>query len=136
MQPRVLDVKGERFDITYAAHTASCTFLLDAEGICRQLHDGRLETVARGATGNIDVHLAGRLDPDGGALGAGARQAEHDAAAIRDALYRQAFAPVRWVETVQALPRMAQDLIAVGIWMGMLVGGLWALWYAHRERRI
>jgi [acyl-carrier-protein] S-malonyltransferase len=26
-----------------------------------------------------------------------------DAAAIRDALYRQAFAPVRWVETVQAL---------------------------------
>lgn len=28
---------------------------------------------------------------------------ESDAAAIRDALYRQAFGPVRWVETVQAL---------------------------------
>jgi [acyl-carrier-protein] S-malonyltransferase len=26
-----------------------------------------------------------------------------DAAAIRDALYRQAFGPVRWVETVQAI---------------------------------
>lgn len=25
------------FEITYAAHTASCTFLLDAEGICRRI---------------------------------------------------------------------------------------------------
>jgi hypothetical protein len=25
------------FDITYAAHTATCTFLLDAEGICRRI---------------------------------------------------------------------------------------------------
>jgi mono/diheme cytochrome c family protein len=40
------------------------------------------------------------------------------------------------LETVQDLPRVAQDLIAVGIWFGALVGGLWALWYAHRERRI
>jgi [acyl-carrier-protein] S-malonyltransferase len=31
------------------------------------------------------------------------RIAETDAAAIRDALYRQAFGPVRWVEVVQAL---------------------------------
>jgi [acyl-carrier-protein] S-malonyltransferase len=31
---------------------------------------------------------------------------ESDAAAIRDALYRQAFGPVRWVETVQALKAM------------------------------
>ena len=30
-------------------------------------------------------------------------RAETDAAAIRDALYRQAFGPVRWVEVVQAL---------------------------------
>lgn len=30
-------------------------------------------------------------------------RAENDAAAIRDALYRQAFGPVRWVEVVQAL---------------------------------
>jgi [acyl-carrier-protein] S-malonyltransferase len=28
---------------------------------------------------------------------------EHDAARIRDALFRQAFGPVRWVECVQAL---------------------------------
>jgi len=28
---------------------------------------------------------------------------ETDVAAIRDALYRQAFGPVRWVETVQAI---------------------------------
>jgi [acyl-carrier-protein] S-malonyltransferase len=28
---------------------------------------------------------------------------EHDPAGIRDALYRQAFGPVRWVEVVQAL---------------------------------
>jgi mono/diheme cytochrome c family protein len=40
------------------------------------------------------------------------------------------------LETVQALPRVAQDLIAVGIWLTALCGGLWALWYAHRERRI
>ncbi|MBS2019669.1 MAG: hypothetical protein JST00_42800 [Deltaproteobacteria bacterium] len=36
----------ERFDISYAAHTASCTFLLDEEGICRRIvmvrhQDGR-----------------------------------------------------------------------------------------------
>jgi mono/diheme cytochrome c family protein len=40
------------------------------------------------------------------------------------------------LESVQALPRVAQDLIAVGIWLTALCGGLWALWYAHRERRI
>jgi len=31
---------------------------------------------------------------------------EHDAVRIRDALYRQAFGPVRWVETVHALKAM------------------------------
>jgi hypothetical protein len=30
-------VTTERFHITYAAHTASCTFLLDGEGVCRQI---------------------------------------------------------------------------------------------------
>ena len=30
-------------------------------------------------------------------------QEARDADAIRDALYRQAFGPVRWVETIQAL---------------------------------
>lgn len=28
---------GDSFDITYAAHTASCTFLLDSNGICRRI---------------------------------------------------------------------------------------------------
>lgn len=40
------------------------------------------------------------------------------------------------METVSSLPRIAQDVIAVGIWLGALAAGLWALWYAHRERRI
>jgi mono/diheme cytochrome c family protein len=40
------------------------------------------------------------------------------------------------LETVAALPRIAQDVIAVGIWFTALAAGLWALWYAHRERRI
>lgn len=31
------DVAKESFEITYAAHTASCTFLLDEEGICRRI---------------------------------------------------------------------------------------------------
>jgi hypothetical protein len=40
------------------------------------------------------------------------------------------------IDTVQQLPRIAQDIIAVGVWLGALGAGLWALWYAHRERRI
>jgi [acyl-carrier-protein] S-malonyltransferase len=40
---------------------------------------------------------------------------ETDAAAIRDALYRQAFGPVRWVETVQAIrARGVSHLIECG----------------------
>jgi len=30
-------VVGKAFEITYAAHTATCTFLLDGEGICRRI---------------------------------------------------------------------------------------------------
>ncbi len=30
-------VPGESFEISYAAHTSSCTFLLDADGICRRI---------------------------------------------------------------------------------------------------
>lgn len=33
----LFDVAKESFEITYAAHTASCTFLLDEEGICRRI---------------------------------------------------------------------------------------------------
>ena len=40
------------------------------------------------------------------------------------------------LETVQDLPRAGQDLIAVGIWSVAIVVSLWALWYAHREKRI
>lgn len=39
-------------------------------------------------------------------------------------------------EAVRDLPTEAQDLIAVGLWMGGLSAGIWALWYAHRESRI
>ncbi len=45
-------------------------------------------------------------------------------------------AKVLEVDAVRDLPRTAQDLIAIGLWSAGLVGGLWALWYAHRERRI
>jgi mono/diheme cytochrome c family protein len=44
-----------------------------------------------------------------------------------------------WVlelETVQDLPRGAQDLIAVSLWIVGVGGTLLALWYAYRERRI
>jgi hypothetical protein len=39
-------------------------------------------------------------------------------------------------EAVRDLPRIGQDVIAVALWLGGLGGGLWALWYAHREKRI
>jgi hypothetical protein len=38
--PRIAYPEGvtdDSFEITYAAHTASCTFLLDAEGFCRRI---------------------------------------------------------------------------------------------------
>jgi mono/diheme cytochrome c family protein len=44
-----------------------------------------------------------------------------------------------WVlqtETVSGLDRMAQDIIGAGLWFGALAAGIWALWYANRERRI
>lgn len=45
-------------------------------------------------------------------------------------------AQVLEVETVQALPRAAQDLIAVGLWAVGVGVTILALWYAWRERRI
>ena len=48
---------------------------------------------------------------------------ETDAAAIREALYRQAFGPVRWVETVQAIrARGVTHLIECG--PGKVLAGL------------
>lgn len=45
-------------------------------------------------------------------------------------------AQVLELETVQDLPRAAQDLIAVSFWIGGVGATLVALWYAHRERRV
>jgi mono/diheme cytochrome c family protein len=45
-------------------------------------------------------------------------------------------AKVLELETVQELPRAAQDLIAVSLWSAGVVGTILALWYAHRERRV
>jgi mono/diheme cytochrome c family protein len=44
-----------------------------------------------------------------------------------------------WVietDAVRELPRLGQDLITAALWALGLGGGLLALWYAHREKRI
>jgi [acyl-carrier-protein] S-malonyltransferase len=56
-----------------------------AERLRQRLVDVALAAPAIPVLNNIDVAV------------------ESEPAAIRDALYRQAFGPVRWVETVQAL---------------------------------
>lgn len=61
-----LDVKGERFDITYAAHTATCTFLLDAEGICRRivmLPGSKRREASKNASRCIGAQYVATLDP-------------------------------------------------------------------------
>jgi len=40
------------------------------------------------------------------------------------------------LNAVRDLSRSAQDLITMGLWAVGLGGGLWALWWAHRESRI
>lgn len=60
------DVKGERFDITYAAHTATCTFLLDAEGICRRivmLPGSKRRDASKNAARCIGAQYVATLDP-------------------------------------------------------------------------
>jgi hypothetical protein len=46
--------------------------------------------------------------------------------------------PARVIESsaVRDLSREAQDLITLGFWAVGLFGGLWVLWWAHRESRI
>ena len=39
-------------------------------------------------------------------------------------------------QTVAGLDRIFQDIIGTGLWVLGLGIGLWALWYAHRDRRI
>lgn len=39
-------------------------------------------------------------------------------------------------ETVAGLDQIVQDIIGTGLWFVGLGVGLWALWYAHRDRRI
>jgi [acyl-carrier-protein] S-malonyltransferase len=56
-----------------------------AERLKLRLADSKLAAPQIPVVNNIDVAV------------------ETDTAAIRDALYRQAFGPVRWVETVQAI---------------------------------
>lgn len=48
------------------------------------------------------------------------------------------YAPSRvlQLETVAGLDRIVQDIIGTGLWLLGLAIGLWALWYAHRDRRI
>ena len=48
------------------------------------------------------------------------------------------YAPSRvlQLETVARLDRIVQDIIGTGLWVLGLAIGLWALWYAHRDRRI
>jgi hypothetical protein len=62
----LFDVKGERFDITYAAHTATCTFLLDAEGICRRivmLPGSKRRDASKNASRCIGAQYVATLDP-------------------------------------------------------------------------
>ena len=47
-----------------------------------------------------------------------------DAGAIRDALYRQAFGPVRWVEVVQALRARGAD----AMWSNAARARCWPAW--------
>lgn len=54
------------------------------------------------------------------------------------AIFTTTWLPAKALELdmVRDMPRTAQDLIAVGLWSGALVGLLLVLWFAHRERRV
>jgi hypothetical protein len=59
-------VKSERFDITYAAHTATCTFLLDADGICRRIvmmPGNKRREASKNASRCIGAQYVATLDP-------------------------------------------------------------------------
>lgn len=55
----------QRFDISYAAHTASCTFLLDEEGICRRIvivPKGKRRESSRSAVKCVGAQYVASLD--------------------------------------------------------------------------
>ncbi len=55
---------SDSFDITYAAHTATCTFLLDSEGICRRIVVGpNSKREARSAARCVGAQYVASLDP-------------------------------------------------------------------------
>jgi hypothetical protein len=57
---------GDAFDITYAAHTASCTFLLDRDGICRRivmLSGGKRREASKNAARCVGAQYVATLDP-------------------------------------------------------------------------
>jgi len=59
-------VTTETFDIVYAAHTASCTFLLDAEGMCRRIvmvPKGKRRESSRSAAKCVGAQYVASLDP-------------------------------------------------------------------------
>lgn len=63
MTPR--DVATPIIQITYAAHTASCTFLLDAEGICRRIvmkPKGKRRESSRTASRCVGAQYVASLD--------------------------------------------------------------------------
>ncbi len=56
----------DSFEISYAAHTASCTFLLDAEGICRRIvmvpQSGKRRESSRSAARCVGAQYVASLD--------------------------------------------------------------------------
>lgn len=57
---------AERFEITYAAHTATCTFLLDGEGICRRIvmvPGSKRREASKNAARCIGAQYVATLDP-------------------------------------------------------------------------
>jgi hypothetical protein len=60
------DVANESFDILYAAHTASCTFLLDADGVCRRIvmgGGGKRRDASKTAVRCVGAQYVASLDP-------------------------------------------------------------------------
>lgn len=58
-------MEEESFDIAYAAHTSVCTFLLDANGICRAIvmNPTMNRRTSRGAARCIGAQYVASLDP-------------------------------------------------------------------------